>query len=1471
MKLTHNSGEYVTLIRDPIGPMEAATKQYADVQLLSHINSTNLHLSVGEKTFLTHLTVSAEQLNDVVSEVAGFPTQILSKLDKTGGTMTGNLFLFSDPTLPTQAATKNYVDDRISTRLDKAGGTMTGFILLHAEPTSGMHPATKTYVDNNLSTHSSDTFLHLGVGQKTFLNNITATASEINYTSGVTAPIQSQIDSKLSKSGGTMTGGLTLVGPPLSNNQATTKEYVDDGLNARLRLVGGTMTGELILSGAPTSNLAAATKKYVDDSLTTHVNNTNLHLGAGQRALLDAIEVSATQINQLQGVSSNVQSQLDNKLDKTGGTLTGDLTFQAGKTAFVNKTPLLPTELVNKGYVDALIQGQAWKHPISTGRLMGVNVTNPSSITDLRDGDTYIVGNGGEGDWAGEDGYAVFWKEEDNSWNRLQNRKVQIDDRFGFSLNDVIRLDGDPSAGVVMKVTGVEDAFEFTQITFVADTLSPRYTTIVFDNNAADFGITYSINDEGEWILTNTSVNLSPGAALSLDGKLLNLQFSYGLTLTEDNELALGVRNNNALGFDENHRLQLLYDTSSISVDSNLGIQVKSTLVEKINNSVQKTGTNTVEGTVLFTETAKLQTEFEASGNLDVINKGFLDNRLLPLTEGLSSAQYVLEVLTDDPVTKTYVDELGDDKLSLSGGTMTGALNLHAGPSSSMHAATKQYVDSTLSNHTEDADLHLTSGQNTFLDALTVSSAEVNYLAGVTSAIQTQINSKLSLAGGTMTGYLTLNAGDPLSAKHATTKEYVDGLNAAKLSTAGGTMTGALVLSYTPTVASHAVHKQYVDNALQGHTANTDIHVTSTTNTWLTDVSTNVIATEAKTLAGVTSSIQDQLNARLNKAGGTMTGNLFLAGDPTLPLHAATRSYVLDGLSGKLSLSGGTLTGPVVSVEPTLDGHITNKEYVDLQDSTLWTNVQSLLATSYLSLSGGTMTGLLTLSGGPTNSLHAATKAYVDGAVATLNSSITTTIGGITSNVVTLRSDVDGLLIDTVKKSYVDANDNARVLKAGDTLTGFLTLHADPTSAMHAVTKQYVDAVTQNLSIRPAVRLATTENLAYTYSNGSSGINATLTAPSNGVLTVDGKTVTLGDRILVRDQTTKIQNGDYVVQQPGDAGTPAILRRVTSADESSEIPGSYFTVFDGDTLKNTTWVLVVANPKTFAIGTDDISVNQFSGPGSLIPNNGLTLVGNTLSLVSASASRIKIDSNGLDLATTGVSTGTYRSVTVDTYGRVTGGSNPTTLAGYNISDGQALNAKLTAISGLDQSLLGIEQGVVSFNSSGDASWIQLAVDTNKGLILTKTGDSDKQTYTFETNGSPSSGANTLVQRNAAGSFSANVITANSFSGNATTATTLQTARTISVTGTDIQTTTAASFNGSANVTVQVSLTQTGVTDGTYTKVTVDDRGRITVGENPTTLSEYGIIDAASITYVNNKIQELEDKLNDLYNYVMTRV
>lgn len=71
---------------------------------------------------------------------------------------------------------------------------------------------------------------------------------------------------------------------------------------------------------------------------------------------------------------------------------------------------------------------------------------------------------------------------------------------------------------------------------------------------------------------------------------------------------------------------------------------------------------------------------------------------------------------------------------------------------------------------------------------------------------------------------------------------------------------------------------------------------------------------------------------------------------------------------------------------------------------------------------------------------------------------------------------------------------------------------------------------------------------------------------------------------------------------------------------------------------------------------------------------------------------------------------------------------------------------------------------------------------------------------------------------------------------------LKTPRSISMTGDGTWTT---SFDGSGNVTAAMALSNSGITPGTYKSVSVDAKGRITTGSNPTTLAGYGITDGLS--------------------------
>jgi phage-related tail fiber protein len=80
--------------------------------------------------------------------------------------------------------------------------------------------------------------------------------------------------------------------------------------------------------------------------------------------------------------------------------------------------------------------------------------------------------------------------------------------------------------------------------------------------------------------------------------------------------------------------------------------------------------------------------------------------------------------------------------------------------------------------------------------------------------------------------------------------------------------------------------------------------------------------------------------------------------------------------------------------------------------------------------------------------------------------------------------------------------------------------------------------------------------------------------------------------------------------------------------------------------------------------------------------------------------------------------------------------------------------------------------------------------------------------------------------------------------NVNSALTLTNTRTIAITGDG---TWSASFNGSANATGALTLANSGVTAGTYRSVTVDAKGRVTAGTNPTTVVGYGLTDAVDIT------------------------
>ena len=165
-------------------------------------------------------------------------------------------------------------------------------------------------------------------------------------------------------------------------------------------------------------------------------------------------------------------------------------------------------------------------------------------------------------------------------------------------------------------------------------------------------------------------------------------------------------------------------------------------------------------------------------------------------------------------------------------------------------------------------------------------------------------------------------------------------------------------------------------------------------------------------------------------------------------------------------------------------------------------------------------------------------------------------------------------------------------LPSAVTFPGTVTLNADPTQALHAATKQYVDAVAEGLHVHASAATATTANIS------------DLADPPAAI---DGVTLTDGMRVLVKNQSAPAENGIYVY----DLATTALVR-ASDYNTAAEIdPGDFIFVSGGSTYADTGWVQTEA---VTTLGTDPISFTQFSGAGTYVAGNGLTLTGSTFSI-----------------------------------------------------------------------------------------------------------------------------------------------------------------------------------------------------------------------------------------------------------------
>jgi hypothetical protein len=206
-----------------------------------------------------------------------------------------------------------------------------------------------------------------------------------------------------------------------------------------------------------------------------------------------------------------------------------------------------------------------------------------------------------------------------------------------------------------------------------------------------------------------------------------------------------------------------------------------------------------------------------------------------------------------------------------------------------------------------------------------------------------------------------------------------------------------------------------------------------------------------------------------------MTGILTLSADPINPMEASTKQYV-DAVTSALTSGPGTLD-PLMNngVAVGVSLFYSREDHIHPTD------------TSLVPLAGGTMTGALILAADPVDPLEATTKQYVDTRASSWQGTYdaaanvpdlgnfiyrvngwnwTVTVAGQANNGIPgiggTQLQVGNIIqyITGTTNAYVCAragNQFLYVNKGGDVMGGPLGLVGDPTAALHAATKQYVD------------------------------------------------------------------------------------------------------------------------------------------------------------------------------------------------------------------------------------------------------------------------------------------------------------------------------------------------------------------------------------------------------------------------------
>ena len=234
-----------------------------------------------------------------------------------------------------------------------------------------------------------------------------------------------------------------------------------------------------------------------------------------------------------------------------------------------------------------------------------------------------------------------------------------------------------------------------------------------------------------------------------------------------------------------------------------------------------------------------------------------------------------------------------------------------------------------------------------------------------------------------------------------------------------------------------------------------------------------------------------------------------------------------------------------------------------------------------------------------------------------LNSTLTTQINNLDNDLISTNNNLNTLIIDTNNSSNILDNKitnlNNKIFDSSDIIKPAILPHATSTT-FGAIMVDNNSILINEYGIISGQNVDLTNYATIDYANGiSSGLvfknSVRVATISNitlsGLFLIDGVLIIENDRVLVKDQSNKIENGIYLSKSGS-------WLRASDFDSNTAIKGSFVFVENGDLNANTSFVC--SNNSSIVIGTTEILFTKFTSAGQIFADNGLIKDGNKISI-----------------------------------------------------------------------------------------------------------------------------------------------------------------------------------------------------------------------------------------------------------------